>query len=256
MTAKYLTSILISLSIFLCTYAQLNAVPNEKVFEIRSPLMLYCDNSQPGVTLTWEKDGVDVTKVKELENRYKIFPEENKFQIDKTEATDGGNYACVGANNERKEFIVYAKVIVGVPSNIGVVEGEKLTIVCSVLGTNPKLSWSIGNMTISNSTDRYILKADANNVENAILTIDNISMDDGGEYKCIGRSPATPPPNAPDTYLAYDNCHVRVKGKFAALWPFLGICAEVFILCTIIFIYEKRRNKSELEESDTDPQEQ
>jgi len=45
-------------------------------------------------------------------------------------------------------------------------------------------------------------------------------------------------------------------GKYAALWPFLGICAEVLILCLIILIYEKRRNKSELEESDTDPQEQ
>lgn len=40
--------------------------------------------------------------------------------------------------------------------------------------------------------------------------------------------------------------------KYAALWPFLGICAEVFVLCTIILIYEKKRNKSELEESDTD----
>jgi hypothetical protein len=31
--------------------------------------------------------------------------------------------------------------------------------------------------------------------------------------------------------------------KLAALWPFLGIVAEVVILCTIIFIYEKKRNK-------------
>jgi len=38
----------------------------------------------------------------------------------------------------------------------------------------------------------------------------------------------------------------------AALWPFLGICAEVIILCLVIFIYEKKRNKSEFEESDTD----
>ncbi len=41
-------------------------------------------------------------------------------------------------------------------------------------------------------------------------------------------------------------------GKLAALWPFLGICAEVFVLCAIILIYEKRRNKAELDESDTD----
>ena len=32
-----------------------------------------------------------------------------------------------------------------------------------------------------------------------------------------------------------------VTDKYAALWPFLGICAEVLILCIIIFIYEKRR---------------
>lgn len=35
----------------------------------------------------------------------------------------------------------------------------------------------------------------------------------------------------------------NVADKLAALWPFLGICAEVAILCTIIFIYEKRRTK-------------
>lgn len=34
-----------------------------------------------------------------------------------------------------------ANVVVRVPSNTGVVEGEKLTIVCIVVGTDPKLSW-------------------------------------------------------------------------------------------------------------------
>lgn len=43
-----------------------------------------------------------------------------------------------------------------------------------------------------------------------------------------------------------------ILGKYAALAPFLGICAEVIILCTIILIYEKKRDKTELEESDTD----
>jgi len=38
----------------------------------------------------------------------------------------------------------------------------------------------------------------------------------------------------------------------AALWPFLGICLEVIILCTVILIYEKKRNKTEMDESDTD----
>lgn len=249
MTAKYLTSILISLSIFVAIYAQLNEIV-ETAFDIRHPLVLNCNNTN-ATQITWEKNGVEVSKVKELEGRFKILPAEKKFMIDKTEAGDDGTYACVA--EKRYEFNVYAKVIVGVPSNIGVVEGEKLTIVCSVLGSSPQLSWSFGNMTITNSTEHYTLKADANKVENAILTIDNVSMDDRGHYKCIGSNAASRIANATE---AYDTCLVRVKGKFAALWPFLGICAEVFILCTIILIYEKRRNKSELEESDTDPQEQ
>lgn len=45
---------------------------------------------------------------------------------------------------------------------------------------------------------------------------------------------------------------VYISDKLAALWPFLGICAEVVVLCAIILIYEKKRNKTELEESDTD----
>lgn len=46
--------------------------------------------------------------------------------------------------------------------------------------------------------------------------------------------------------------YFRLTGKLAALWPFLGICAEVIILCAIILVYEKRRNKEGLDESDTD----
>lgn len=42
---------------------------------------------------------------------------------------------------------------------------------------------------------------------------------------------------------------IRVKDKLAALWPFLAIVGEVLILCTVIFIYEKRKgNSGELEE--------
>lgn len=41
-----------------------------------------------------------------------------------------------------------------------------------------------------------------------------------------------------------------VLGKLAALWPFLGIIAEVIVLVAVIFIYEKRRAKKEQEETE------
>ncbi len=35
-------------------------------------------------------------------------------------------------------------------------------------------------------------------------------------------------------------CLLLYLDKFAALWPFLGIVAEVIIIVSIIFIYERR----------------
>ncbi|XP_073826505.1 immunoglobulin domain-containing protein Bsg [Musca autumnalis] len=223
-----------------------------KVYDIRAPLVLSCEITGEGnYELTWERNGTEVSKVKELEGRYRILAAERKFIIEKTDVHDDGLYSCV-ANNVRKDFNVVAKIAVRVPSNSGVVEGEKLSIVCTVVGTNPQLSWSFGNLTINNSTGRYILRADDNKIQNAILTIENVSLDDRGEYKCIGRNLATEYAKVPE---ASDTSFVRVKGKFAALWPFLGICAEVLILCTIILIYEKRRNKNVVDD-DTDAQDQ
>lgn len=43
-----------------------------------------------------------------------------------------------------------------------------------------------------------------------------------------------------------------ILGQYAALWPFIGICAEVITLVVIICIYEKKSNKADVEESDTD----
>lgn len=45
----------------------------------------------------------------------------------------------------------------------------------------------------------------------------------------------------------------RSTDKYAALWPFLGICAEVIILCTVIFIYEKRRGNKKFDEDGDQP---
>uniref|UniRef100_A0A2K5KS93 Basigin n=1 Tax=Cercocebus atys TaxID=9531 RepID=A0A2K5KS93_CERAT len=43
---------------------------------------------------------------------------------------------------------------------------------------------------------------------------------------------------------------LRVRSHLAALWPFLGIVAEVLVLVTIIFIYEKRRKPEDVLDDD------
>ncbi|CRL08187.1 CLUMA_CG021019, isoform A [Clunio marinus] len=96
---------------------------------------------------------------------------------------------------------------------------------------------------ITSSGGRFTLTK-FNEVEDARLQIDNAVVADRGFYTCVVSS-------LYDS-VATSETHVRVKDKLAALWPFLGICAEVFVLCAIILIYEKRRNKTDLDESDTD----
>lgn len=84
-----------------------------------------------------------------------------------------------------------------------------------------------------------------NGVADALLVIEKAQLSDRGYYACIGKNDLMDDSVKSESF-------VRVKDKLAALWPFLGICAEVFLLCAIILIYEKRRNKTDLDESDTD----
>lgn len=93
---------------------------------------------------------------------------------------------------------------------------------------------------IVNGTDeRYLIKSTGNKTE---LRINQLDIEkDQGEYICNGS-------NALGDTGATVSLHVR--SRLAALWPFLGIVAEVIILVTIIFIYEKRRKPDEAPEDE------
>lgn len=87
---------------------------------------------------------------------------------------------------------------------------------------------------------------DENGIKRSMLTINEVSHSDAGKYTCEGFSELSDD-------VVTSTTEVRVKDKFAALWPFIGICTEVFVLCVIILIYEKRRSKNvDLDESDTE----
>ena len=73
--------------------------------------------------------------------------------------------------------------------------------------------------------------------------IEDAVNDDRRGYKCVVYNTSQPERCTESVFF------LRVKDKYAALWPFIGIVAEVVVLCIIIFMCEHGRNsKSEFED--------
>ncbi|XP_009987202.1 PREDICTED: basigin, partial [Tauraco erythrolophus] len=125
-------------------------------------------------------------------------------------------------------------------------EGDTGVLTCKNPSFPPVSSWvwykgseKVGAVAITNGSDRYIIKSSGNKTELRILKL-NIE-EDTGDYHCNAT-------NSEGTGGATVN--LRVRSRLAALWPFLGIVAEVLVLVTIIFIYEKRRKPDEVLDDD------
>ncbi|NXC76440.1 BASI protein, partial [Anhinga anhinga] len=121
-------------------------------------------------------------------------------------------------------------------------EGDTGVLTCKNPSFPPVSSWlwyknglEVSAAPIINGSGRYIIKSSGNKTELRILKL-NIE-EDTGDYRC----------NASNSHgFGGATVNLRVRSRLAALWPFLGIVAEVLILVTIIFIYEKRRKPDEV----------
>ncbi|RZB40285.1 basigin, partial [Asbolus verrucosus] len=209
-----------------------------------------------------EKNGQDLANNSDIAKRFETkFDQSGKVYTMSTNMAnddDAGEYSCTALDNNhlqlaRADIKVASQVHVKVPTNLNVVEGEKLKIECQTVG-RPHVHWTYSpeGMPAKNYSNvmtqgRITLRADESKINNTILEIIEVQMSDRGNYTCWGQALGG---NRKDTGIFFPT--FALSGRYAALWPFLGICAEVFVLCLIIFIYEKKRNKTELEESDTD----
>ncbi|GBP67667.1 Basigin [Eumeta japonica] len=188
-----------------------------------------------------------------INDRVKYLKEGTVLKYEgKSQEDDYGEYMCrVGEKNQK--FNVQGRTRLKLPANSNVVEGQNLRLTCKLTGKPySTVHWFFSNETLKDVDvtelmgHRAAVNVSDQGVENGELLLQEVLRSDAGNYTCHVYTP----------FMENSTTTVRVKDKYAALWPFLGICIEVFVLCTIILVYEKRRTKPELDDSDTDNHDQ
>lgn len=229
-----------------------NALYKLKVFDDRysDPLILSCNITVPGnYTLEWRRNGTLISELPHFQNRHQIIDAEHKLIIVPTLEEDAGLFTCgVPELLESHEFNVVANVYFRFnPPNIYLTEGNRLQIYCLAYGTDPEITWTVGNQTYNESTGNVILQEDWRGVKNSILIIESVVYADRKVYNCSATNLAVKYGNS-GYEVAVESVLVRIREKMAPLWPVCGIAVEAVVLFLVFFIYEKTKTEEESEE--------
>ncbi|XP_046907147.1 basigin isoform X1 [Hypomesus transpacificus] len=173
-----------------------------------------------------------------------------ELTLTKISAQKGGQYECVFVTEPQVSKVIEVKTPLHVSAYKHSEQGnerDRGVMVCHGYGYPLPTDWAWRKiqpdgspLAIANATlDKYEIKTTPNKTTLSILDLD--MEQDMGDYECQATS---------ELGMASDKIHLRVRSRLAALWPFLGIVAEVIILVTIIFIYEKRRTPDEISDDD------
>jgi len=218
----------------------------------RQDVMLSCSGGEEGAHLMkWYRNGNEITTD---DDKYIVFEGNYSLKINNAGEADFGPYVCevyLGSGNQNATvFLNSVAHIHKFQKSKNIIEGDPLQLECRAYGFPiPNVTWYKDDMPlieVEGTADRLTFKDYTNEdtdvtVSNATFRLTHLKDTDRADYKCVAT-------NGLWGQDAEEVILVRVKGKFAALWPFLGICAEVAILCAIIFFYERRRAKKLEEE--------
>ncbi|KAL7668592.1 hypothetical protein ACOME3_009288 [Neoechinorhynchus agilis] len=128
-------------------------------------------------------------------------------------------------------------------SSISKTDGSPLTLQC-------KISVGLNSTVLPTTISWFVQKEGAHDYvpfngnlttttyQNDTLNIDQLKNSDRGSYNCFMQ------------YITQDHSlnssmstYLRVKSKYGALWPFIGIIAEVVLLVALILVCERRQKK-------------
>jgi len=208
---------------------------------------LHCNLTQSSLPIKgshWELNG----KVVEGSASTEPTPR-TTLTLAKIGTQSGGKYECVFLMDPPVKAVIEVKT----PPHVGAYkasenadEGDKGVLTC-VSHSYPlpttwnwyKLDGQARSSILVNGSTHFEVKSMPNKT---VLYINELDMEtDKGEYECEGSN---------ELGVDASKIQLRVRSRLAAVWPFLGIVAEVIILVTIIFIYEKRRKPDEIADDD------
>jgi len=217
-------------------------------------------HDQVGFYACYNSDGDLINEFK-VDIQYKIKKMLPSVSVNKGENTSPGSMACTTVGDHKVIFKWYTR-----PE--GSEENSELTQICGVEGDNCNTE-ILNNDPQLSEVKEDVVTTPAPFLERLSITtttestgytseirITNVQASDRAVYVC--RAIAEESKNDDELICSEsDNCEevytlLRVKDPLGALWPFIGIVAEVVILCLVIFVCEKKSKDDGKDDMDED----